>query len=111
MTDTDLNTMANELGTGMEESFKDRRPRPVDPSKPANSPPAKSILDVINEDSGRTTRVMLDRLNGIVAGLERDIADADAVRLTVLHRIADLNLALAATRSAIESIRVKGSLK
>jgi hypothetical protein len=92
----DLNDMVDQ---------QERRIRAVPPAK------ATPAVQATNEDTGRASRSMLDQMNNIVTGLEKELADTDAVRLNVLHRMQDLKLALDASKMAVETLKVRGSLK
>jgi hypothetical protein len=69
------------------------------------------VVQATNEDTARATRNMLDQLNNIIKGLESELAECDGIRLNVLHRMTDLKLALDASRAAVETLKVRGSLR
>lgn len=99
-----LDALALDLNDMVDQT--ERRLRAVPPP-----PKVNSVTQATNEDTARASRNMLDQMNTIVAGLERELTECDVVRLNVLHRMHDLKLALDATRAAVETLRVRGTLK
>jgi hypothetical protein len=110
----DENDFAKELGKVMEEGDKASenrmRLRPVpSPSPLTPTGVSKVVASATDEDTQRAGRTMLEQMDNIIANLERDIAEEDKVRLTIVERIDNLNLARQACFAAKEVL--KGRLK
>lgn len=60
----------------------------------------RMVAAATDEDTLRATRTMSEQMDAIVYGLEREIGEAEAVKLTVIRRIDDLNLAKSACIAA-----------
>jgi hypothetical protein len=94
-----MDNLANDLNDMVEQSERRLRAVPTAKSTPA--------LQATNEDTGRASRSMLDQMTTIVAGLEKELAEADGIRINVLHRMRDLKLALDASKAAVETLKVR----
>lgn len=67
-----------------------------------------AIVNATNKDTARATRVMQDQLKKIIAGLERELYEAQEVRNMVTKRIIDLHTAINAARASIEAMNNHG---
>lgn len=88
------------------------RPLPFKPVPPqlARAPltptgMAKAVEAATNDDVERATRTMREQMDNIITGLERDISEAEEVRLTIVRRIDDLNVARQACIAAKEVLQ------
>jgi hypothetical protein len=63
-------------------------------------PGVSNIAKVTNPDTGRSSRSMEEQMQKIIAGLDREIADAEQVRDVVDRRINDLSKARAVAKTA-----------
>jgi hypothetical protein len=66
---------------------------------------AKAVEAATNEDTDRATRTMNEQMDNIISGLERDISETEEVRLTIVRRIDDLNIARQACIAAKEVLQ------
>ena len=67
--------------------------------------PKLPVAKATNENTGRASANMIDQMQKVIETIERDIAEADEVRLTVTRRINDLRRALAASKAAVEMLK------
>jgi hypothetical protein len=92
--------LAEELNDALDAMDNDR-PRNDKNWKPTQTSP---VVSATNEDTVRATRTMGNQMDNIIAGLERDIKEADEIRLRVIRRIEDLKRARLACLAAKETL-------
>jgi hypothetical protein len=62
---------------------------------------ARIVADVTT-DTGRTSRLMGEQMQKVLANLERDLKDATEVKVLLEERIADIQSSLAAVKASLE---------
>jgi hypothetical protein len=98
---TDALAMSAKLTT-QEEREKPMNVRSI-PEQPKDM--NRSVVAATNEDTARATRKMSEQMDNVVGNLDREIAEAEAVRMTVIRRISDLNLTRQACIAAKEVLK------
>jgi hypothetical protein len=86
-------------------AFKEPQPTPTPTTTPTNR--NKIVADAVNEDFERSSHSMQQQMEVIIAGLEREIAEAKEIQATVAKRIKDLNLSLDASKAALDVLKRK----
>jgi len=76
-----------------------------------NTKPVTSMTPLeaaTNKDTDRASRSMRVNAQRIIAGFEREIAEADEIRTTISQRITDLNRVIDTMKGALEGLtRIK----
>ena len=96
--------MANEdmdLAENLEEAMQVTFPPLKTPRVNGDDRLARIVSDVTN-DTGRTSRLMAEQMQQVVANLERDLKDASEVRVLLDERINDIQSAIAAGKASLE---------
>lgn len=97
---TEEDQLARDIADAVNEVDKARKPflRPV----PTES---NAIAKATNENTERATVNMVDQMQKVIETIQRDIDEANEVRLTVIRRINDLHRALEASKTAMEMLK------
>jgi hypothetical protein len=60
------------------------------------------VENATNPDTDRATRLMREQIEKIIAGIEKDIKEAEEVKSIIQKRIEDLNVTLSASKASLE---------
>lgn len=93
----DENDLAKEITTAMG--------IPKQPHLRAVEPRSNAVTNATNPDTERTTATMVEQMEKAIAIIERELGEANEVRMTVVRRVNNLTKALEVARTTLEALK------